>query len=113
MLGADQPVAQHFEEASLRELRGGRRDIWRRTNGALVDFEEQSVLAAEVLEDGTLGDAERDGDVADAGGVITVLGEMLSGGFDDAAALCLGARASGGLALIERRSQRGCWRFLA
>ena len=66
-----------------------------------------------MLEDGTFGDAEGDGDVADPRGMISVLGEMLSGGFDDAAALRLRTRARGRLALILAEAERGCWQFLA
>ena len=103
MLGSHQPVAQHFEEAGRANFRGRVQIFGKRSNGAFVDLEEKTVLAAEVLEDGTLGDAERDGDIADAGGVITMLREMLRGGFDDSAAFRLRSGARGGLALVLRR----------
>ena len=70
-------------------------------NGFLVDLEEQSILAAEVLEDGPFGDAKCQRDVSDAGGVISVLGKMLGGRFDDAAAFGLRTRTEFRLALIK------------
>ena len=57
-----------------------------------------------MLEDGALGDAQRDGDVADAGGVVAVLGEMLRRGLDDAGALRLRPGARRRLPLVQRRS---------
>src|SRR5260370_32570782 len=72
--------------------------------GALVYLEEQSILTAKVLEDGTFGNTELECDVPDPGGMITVLGKVLRGGFNDAAALRFGAWARWRLALVERRS---------
>ena len=89
VFGADQPVAEHFEETGRANFRGRVQIFGKRANCALIDLEEQTVLAAEVLEDGTLGDAERDGNVADACGVISMLGKMLRGRFDDAGAFRL------------------------
>jgi hypothetical protein len=55
-----------------------------------------------VLEYGTLGDAQSGGDITDAGVVISMLGEVLGGGFDDARALRLRTGADFRLTLIER-----------
>src|SRR5277367_6477542 len=57
-----------------------------------------------MLEDGTLGDSERSGNVADAGGMVAVLGEVLRCGFDNAGALLFRPRPDGDVALVERRS---------
>ena len=101
VLGADEPVAQHFEKASQTNFRGRIQVFGEGADGTFIDFEEQPVFAAEVLEDGAFGDAKGDGDVADSGRVIAMLGKMLRGGFDDAAALCLRAWAGWGLTLVE------------
>ena len=89
MLGAHQPVAQHFEKSGAADFGRRIQIFWEASHRPFVDFEEQSVFAAEVLEDGTLGDAEGDSDVTDSGRVISMLGEMLGGDFDDASALRL------------------------
>jgi hypothetical protein len=56
-----------------------------------------------VLEDGSFGNPEAHGDVPDAGGVISVLGEMLSGGLNDPSALGLRSGAGWSLPLVQRR----------
>src|SRR5262249_20776915 len=57
-----EPITHNLEESLLANFRGSIEIFRKRTNGALVDLEEESVFAAEVLKDGALGDAERRGD---------------------------------------------------
>src|SRR5580692_10458487 len=103
MLGTNQPVSKNGKESFWADF-GGYIEIFREgADGAFIDFEEQSVFAAEVLEYGTLGDTQGGGDVTDAGIVISMLGEMLCGGFNDSRALGFRTRADLGLALVERR----------
>ena len=61
---------------------------------------EQAVIDKNTV---LFGNPERAGDIPDPGRVITVLGKMLCGRFDDAAALSLGSRTRRRLALVERR----------
>src|ERR1700722_9104707 len=103
MLGARQPVAQHFEKTSGAHFGRGVQIFGKRSNGAFIDFEKKSILAAEVLEDGSFGDAQPHRNVPNASGVITMLGEMLGGGLNDSGSFCLRARAGRALPLIERR----------
>ena len=103
MFGADQPIIENIEEAGGAHV-GGRIQIFREgAHGAFVDLEEQAVFAAEVLEDGTFGDAECGGNVADAGGLVTVLGEVLHGSVDDAGALGFGPGTGRVLTHVTRR----------
>ena len=83
----------------------------KRAHGALVHFEEQCVLAAEVLENRTLRNSESEGDIGYARIFITVLSEMPSRSLDDAPALGLRTRMHfvqipGG----ERKKRIGCGR---
>src|SRR5262249_11798450 len=55
-------------------------------------LEEQAILAAEVLEDRPLGDTQGGGDIADARGVVPLLGEIAHSGFDDFGPLAFRAR---------------------
>ena len=61
-------------------------------DGSFVDLEEQTVLADEMLEDRAFGDAKLGRYVGDAGGVITLLGEVAHGDVDDARAFRFRAR---------------------
>src|ERR1700722_4341469 len=103
MLGTHQPVTQHFEKPGRANFSGRIQILGKRSHGAFIDFEEQSILAAEVLEDGPFGNAEAYGDVPDASGVIPMLGKMMSSGLNDSGPFCLRAGAGLALPLIERR----------
>ena len=74
----------------------------KRTHGFLVDLEEQAVFAAEMLEDGTLGDAEGGGDVTDTGGVVSLLGKMAHSGVNNAGPLAFGTRPWRHMAVTRR-----------
>jgi len=103
VFGAGQPVSQDREESFLADFRGYIEIFRKGADSAFVNFEEQSVFAAEVLEDGTFGDAQGNSNISDPGGMVAVLGEMQSCGLDNATALRLGAGTRFELALIERR----------
>src|SRR5580698_2043445 len=103
MFGADEPVVKNIEESRGANFGRSVEIFGEGAHGAFVDFEEQAVLAAEMLEDRTFGDAKCRGDIADAGGVITILREMLHGGFDDAGALGLRTGAGREVARVTRR----------
>src|SRR5437016_2563119 len=93
VLGADQPVAQDLEKAAGADIG---RHIEIRREGArrlLVGLEEKAVFASEMLEDGTLGNAQFLGNVADAGGFVTLSGKMAHGHLDNTSPLGFGARA--------------------
>ena len=102
---AHQPVAQHFEESALPHIRGRVEVARERTHGFLVDFEKQSILAAEMLKDRSLGDAERGRDIADPGGVIALLGKMAHGSINDSGSLAFGPGPGGHAAVTRRRDE--------
>ena len=93
VFSAYQPVTQHFEKSGLTNFRRGVEVAGKRAYRALVDFEKQSVFAAEVLKDRTFGDAKRGRDVANSCRMVSMLREMTRGGFDNAVALRLRTRA--------------------
>ena len=84
VLGARQPVTHDFPKPFCLHFRRAIEVGGKGTHRLDVDLEEQSVFAAEVLEDGAFGDAELLRDIADARLVVSVLGEVLHGSFDDA-----------------------------
>src|ERR1035437_9821837 len=104
VFGAHQPVSQHLEKAGLTDYRRRLKALGEGADRALVHLEEQPILAAKVLENGAFGNAERDGDVTDAGRVITLLGQMFRGNLDDAAALRVRTWTRGIPALVKGRS---------
>src|ERR1700722_8168022 len=79
-LGARQPVPQYFEESAIADLSRRIQIARKRPRGPLVNLQEQSVLAAEMLENGSLGNIQCRGQVTDARRVIAVFGEMAHGG---------------------------------
>src|ERR1700757_1701979 len=103
MFGAGQPVAQNFEKSLRAHFIRDVQILGEGADGAFVDFKEQSVFAAEMLEDRTLGDPQVSGNVTDARIVISMLGEMLGGGFNDARTLGFRAGPELGLALVKWR----------
>ncbi len=100
-----QPVAEDVEEAVLANLGRSVKVTGKRSHRLLVDFEEQAVLAAEVLKDGTLGNAEGGGDVADPGGMVPLFGEMTHGGVNNAGPLAFGTGARRHMTVTRRRNQ--------
>jgi hypothetical protein len=93
MFGTCQPVTEYIEEALLANLGWGIEISWECPNCLFVDLEEQAVLTAEMLEDGTLRNAEFGGDIADSRGVVPLLGEVAHGCIDNPGAFRLGTRA--------------------
>ena len=94
---------QHREKATGSNLWGRIQIFRKRAHGALVDLEEQTILAAEMLEDRTLRDAKTRSDITHSSRVITVLGEMQHSSFDNAAAFGVGARTRRPNRMVERR----------
>ena len=92
MLGSGKPVAQDFEESPVPDLLRSVEIGGEGADGFFVDLEEQTVLADEMLEDRAFGDAKLGRYVGDAGGVITLLGEVAHGDVDDARAFRFRAR---------------------
>src|SRR5580658_711081 len=103
MLGPREPIMQNREKATSSNFWGRIQIFRKRAYGALVDLEEQTILAAEVLEDRALRDSKTRRDIAYTSRVITVLGEMLHSSFDNAAALGVGARTRRGNSMVKRR----------
>ena len=65
MFRAHQPVAQDLEETGGANI-GRRVEIFgERPNRALVYLEEKTILTAKVLEDGSLSDADSDGNTSE------------------------------------------------
>src|SRR5258705_13752477 len=102
MLGASEPIAQHGEEALILHVGWGIEIGGKSSHGFLVDLEEETVLAAEVLENRAFGDVQFGGDIADACRMVSLLGKMAHRRIDDAGSLCLGARARGNLVSVTR-----------
>jgi hypothetical protein len=75
------------------------------THRFLVDFEEQSIFAAKVLEDGTFGNAQSGSNVAHPGGMVSMLSELSHRGIDDFEAFALGSGARHHAAISRRRDQ--------
>src|SRR5258708_23128758 len=87
-----QPIAQHFEEP-LSLYFWWRFHILRKgPHSLLVGFEKQSVLALEMLEDRTLGDAQFRGNILDARRAVPMLGEVTNGHLHDPGPLGLPSR---------------------
>src|SRR5215472_2062610 len=103
MFGTKKPIAEDLKESLLTNF--GRRVeiLGKGTNRQFVNLEEEAILAAEVLEDRTLGNTQTGGDITDAHGVISMLSKMLRRGFDDACALGLRSWPQLGVPLVKRR----------
>ena len=103
VLRTGKPVAEDFKEAQLPNLCGNIEISRKGADSSLIYLEEQTVFAAKMLEDGTLGNAKSNGNVADARRMIAVFGEMLRCRLNNSATFRLGARTRFDLALIKRR----------
>lgn len=84
---AHQPVPQSMEESVVQDLRRCTEIRGKRAHRLLVRLEEKSVLATEVLKDGSLGDPEFIGHVADPGVLKPVLSKVAHCGVDNLRAL--------------------------
>ena len=84
-----QPVAHHRKEARILDL-GGDVEIRRqRAQRGFVGLEEQPILAAEMLEDRTFGNAQLVCHVTHASGFVAVVGEVTHRGIENQRALLL------------------------
>src|SRR6202047_587299 len=100
------PGAKHLEGTAILHFRVGVQILGKGAYRPLVNLKKQAVLAAEVLENRTLGNAQCSGDVAHASRVVTLLGKVLHCDFDDARALGLRTGTLRQMALITRGTNR-------
>src|ERR1700677_2334724 len=102
MFGAHQPIIKNLEKPSGTYFCRRIEILGKRTHSLFIDLEEKTVLAAKMLEDRSLGDAERNSHVANAGGMVTVFRKVLHGRIDNAGALGLRTRSWRRVAHITR-----------
>jgi hypothetical protein len=87
VLGTCQPVAKDGKKTVLTNI-GRRVEVSREgTDRFLVHLKEEAILTSEVLENRSLGYAERAGDVPDPRGVVTLFGKMPHSGIHNAGTL--------------------------
>ncbi len=103
MLGAHQPITQHFEEPVLRTSDRRIKIARKRAHRFFVDFEKQAVLAAEMLKNRAFGDAKHRGNVAHPRGVVTLLGKMAHGGINNPRSLAFRSRPRRACAVARGR----------
>ena len=96
---------QHSEETKLADL-GGHSEIRSKgINCSLISFEEQSILAAKVLENRALRYTQAGSNVADSGRMIALLGKMTHGRIDNLRSLIFGARPWRQVSIARGRDQ--------
>src|ERR1700685_2291638 len=105
MLGAHQPIFQDFEESLVTHFRRCVKISRKRSDGFFIDFEKQTIFAAKMLEDGSFGDSESGGDVADASSVVALFGEMAHGGVNNSGSFAFRPGPGRHATITRRRNQ--------
>src|ERR1700722_15425889 len=103
MFSSHQPVTQYLEKSPIPDFHWSVEVTGKRAHRFLVDFEKQAVLAAEVLEDGSFGDAKKRRDISHPRGMAALLGKRTHGCVSDPGSLTLRPRPRRHIAIAWRR----------